>query len=128
MIELILPWSPTVNSYYVKSKTHVFISTKGKNFREDVAEAIAQQVPDLMLGDMKMLVEVVLFPPDRRKRDLDNHMKALLDSLAKAGIWEDDSQIDQLHIYRGEVVDKGLIHMRIFEAGPCIKKNTRVAD
>lgn len=128
MIEIILPWSPTVNSYYVKSKTHVYISPKGKNFREDVAEAIAQQVPDVCLGEDRLFVEVVLFPPDKRRRDLDNHMKALLDALTHAGIWEDDSQIDQLQIYRGEVIQDGMIHLRVYEAGPCIKKNQRVPD
>lgn len=128
MIELILPWSPTVNSYYVKTKTHMYLSPKGKNFREDVVEALFQQAPDACLGEDKLFVEVVLFPPDRRRRDLDNHMKALLDALTHAGLWEDDSQIDQLHIYRGEIVDKGLIHIRVYEAGPCIKRSQRVPD
>lgn len=128
MIEIILPWSPTVNRYYSKTRTHVYISPKGKNFREDVVEALAQQVPDLCLTDTRLFVECVLFPPDRRKRDLDNHIKSLLDALTQAGVWEDDSQIDQLHIYRGEIVDKGLIHMRIYEAGPIIKRNSRVPD
>lgn len=127
MIELILPWPPTVNSYYVKTKTHVHISPKGKNFREDLNLAIVQQAPDLALGgDFRIMLEVVLFPPDRRKRDLDNHMKALLDALTKAGVWEDDSQIDQLQIYRGAIVDNGSCHIRIYEAGPIIPINARI--
>lgn len=128
MIELILPWPPTVNSYYVKQRTHVYISPKGKNFRDDVQQAIIQQIPDVALGDMRMLMEVVLFPPDKRKRDLDNHMKALLDAMTIAGVWEDDSQIDQLHIYRGEIVANGLAHITIHEAGPIIPKGARIPN
>lgn len=129
MIELILPWPPTVNSYYVKNRAAVYISPKGKNFRDDVAEAIMQQAPDAHIPeDDRIMMEVVLFPPDKRKRDLDNHMKALLDAMTKVGLWEDDSQIDQLQIYRGEIVDKGMCHIRLYEAGPIIPKGSRIPD
>jgi crossover junction endodeoxyribonuclease RusA len=36
------------------------------------------------------------FPPDRRRRDLDNIQKPVLDALQHAGVYEDDSQIDLL--------------------------------
>lgn len=38
--------------------------------------------------------------PDRRRRDLDNMPKALFDGLTHAGVWTDDSQIDDLRIVR----------------------------
>ena len=37
----------------------------------------------------------------RRRRDLDNILKSLLDSLTHAGVWEDDSQITDLRIRKG---------------------------
>jgi crossover junction endodeoxyribonuclease RusA len=50
--------------------------------------------------------------PDRRRRDLDNVLKSTLDSLTHAGVWDDDSQIDQLSVERG-FLDKGKGFIRI---------------
>lgn len=47
------------------------------------------------------------FPPDRRRRDLDNLQKPVLDVLQHAGVYEDDSQIDLLITRRREVVPEG---------------------
>jgi crossover junction endodeoxyribonuclease RusA len=41
-------------------------------------------------------VEILLFPPDARRRDIDNYNKALFDALTHAGIWEDDSQVKRM--------------------------------
>ena len=65
-----------------------------------------------------VLMEVKMFPPDRRRRDIDNHMKALQDSIVKSGLLEDDELIDQLFIYRGEVVKGGLVIVEITDSGP----------
>lgn len=120
LYELYLPFPPTVNNYYVKTKRGVFISMKGKAFRAQVAEAVIEQLPSAYIDD-KMLIEVVLYPPDKRRRDVDNYMKALLDSLTECGLWEDDSLVDQLFIYRGEVHKKGMVFLRITEGGPILK-------
>jgi len=54
-----------------------------------------------------------VYPPDKRKRDLDNICKNLLDSLQKAQIYPDDNQIDLLIIQRKEVVKGGKLHVSI---------------
>jgi crossover junction endodeoxyribonuclease RusA len=114
-----VPWPPTVNSYYVHTKNGSFISKKGRQYRGLVLESVQEQAPGITL-DQNLLVECVLYPPDKRRRDLDNYMKALLDALTEAKLWEDDSQVDQLLIYRGEVVTGGVIKMEITDAGPVI--------
>jgi len=53
--------------------------------------------------------------PDKRRRDLDNLPKALLDGLTHSGIWDDDSQIDDLRIMRGEIVKGGSVTVVIDE-------------
>ena len=118
--ELYLPFPPTVNNYYVKTKRGVFISSKGKLFRQQAAESVLQQLGDPPVITERMLVEVVLYPPDMRKRDLDNYMKALLDSLTCCNLWEDDSLVDQLFNYRGAKTPGGQVFMRITPAGPVL--------
>jgi len=118
--ELYLPYPPTVNSYYVQTRNGRFISGKGKAFRESVAQAIREQLPDVKL-DASVLVEVVLYAPDARKRDIDNCTKALLDALTKAGLWTDDELVDQLFLYRGALArPSGSCFVRITDAGPRI--------
>jgi crossover junction endodeoxyribonuclease RusA len=53
------------------------------------------------------------FPPDRRRRDVDNLQKSTLDALQHAGIYEDDSQIDLLITRRRELVPQGRIQIRL---------------
>jgi len=53
------------------------------------------------------------FPPDRRRRDLDNIQKPVLDALEHAGVYEDDSQVDLLITRRGPVSDGGSIRVQI---------------
>ena len=118
--ELYLPFPPTVNNYYKKSKAGGrYISEKGRLFRALVEEAVVEQLPFVHI-DERVLVEAVIFPPDRRKRDIANYEKALSDSLTEAGLWEDDELIDQYFMYRGVVVKGGQVFIRITEAGPLI--------
>lgn len=122
-IELHLPWPPTINSYYghkpMKRRVINYIKPAGKKYRQDVESAIVEQVGYLHLDD-KLFVEVVLYPPDERKRDLDNYMKALLDACTHANLWFDDDQIDQLHIYRGCKKAQGSVTLRLSLAGPVL--------
>lgn len=114
MYEFYVPFPPTVNHYYVKTRNGVFISKKGREFRVKVADAINEQLPGVGISkEMKLKVTVVLFPVDRRLRDIDNYNKALLDAITKAELWDDDSQIDQLINLRGEIVKGGGCTVRI---------------
>ena len=120
---LYLPWPPTVNSYYGTTARGIKYVTKGgRVFREHVEKEIHEQGVSLNI-DFRIYCEIVLFPPDRRTRDLDNYMKALLDACSIAKLWEDDKLIDQLVIYRGAVTKQGSVRMRLAEAGPIIPLN-----
>jgi len=58
---------------------------------------------------------VHVFPPDGRRRDLDNLQKALCDALQHAGVYADDSQIDRLDVQRGPVVPGGKVIVQVTE-------------
>lgn len=96
-----------------------YVSKRGREYRLDTAQCVIEQCPNITLTE-RLCVDVILYPPDKRKRDLDNHMKALLDALTHAGLWEDDEQIDQLQIYRGEVIKAGGARVEINQAGPVL--------
>ena len=100
-LQLLLPYPPTVNHYWGQSGKTRFIGKKGKEFRQAVAEACLEAKVEALDG--RLAVHVALFPPDHRKRDVDNILKPLLDACEHAGCFINDSQIDELHIIRQEV-------------------------
>ena len=61
-------------------------------------------------------VDIHVYPPDRRRRDVDNVQKALLDALDHGGGYEDDSQIVRLSIEKGELVEGGKTIIKIRKA------------
>jgi len=120
LVHFVLRFPPSVNRYYVKTRNGVFISRQGRSFREYSTELIHQQLGAFTSIEHKIKVGVVLYPPDRRIRDLDNYMKGLLDAITHANIWDDDSLIDQLYIHRGSIIKGGRTEIYIVEAEPII--------
>jgi crossover junction endodeoxyribonuclease RusA len=99
MINLILPWPPALNSYYRHVGHKVLISEKGRDYCKAVADQVLiQRGAKGYQGRLGVHIEA--HAPDKRKRDLDGMFKAVLDSLTHAGVWDDDSQIDELSIKR----------------------------
>jgi crossover junction endodeoxyribonuclease RusA len=98
MIELTLPWPPTVNTYWRNINGRTIISAKGREYRKVVADQVLIQRGVKHL-DYALQVTIAAYRPDRRRRDLDNLLKAILDSLTHAGVMEDDCLIVDLRIY-----------------------------
>ena len=95
------------------------MSKKGRLFADNASTLMREQnVPLGIEGGLSLTV--IMYPPDKRKRDLDNHMKATQDAITKHGVWLDDDQINQLYVYRGEVVKKGKIVIMISDEGMII--------
>ena len=103
MLEIDLPWPPSVNHYWrsVPGKG-VLISEEGRFYRAEVADQVLIQRAGKRLAG-RLRVNIQAYPPDRRRRDLDNMLKAILDSLTHAGVWLDDQQIDDLRIVRRDL-------------------------
>lgn len=109
-----LPWPPSVNHYWRHVGARTLISRKGREYRQSVELAV------LIAGGRRNLlgrlsVHITASPPDLRRRDLDNALKAPLDALAKCGVYEDDSQIDELIIRRLKPSKPGRLVIEIRE-------------
>ena len=116
-IRLTLPWPPSVNTYWRHISKgplagRTLISEKGRDYRKTVCDLVRSQ-PGLKC---RLAVVIDAFPPDRRRRDLDNITKSLLDALDHAGVYEDDSQIDDLHLRRMAVHKPGKVEVVISPA------------
>ena len=101
MTLLVLPFPPSMNGYWRSLRTgklagRVLISERGRAFRKAVEDIGRLHEIEKLDGALK--ATIWLHPPDRRRRDIDNPIKPLLDALTHAGAWGDDSQIRELHV------------------------------
>ena len=113
MIELELPYPPSVNHYYRRVGPRTLISRAGRAFRKKVCAVVAAAGVGPLVGRLRIEVEV--YPPDRRRRDIDNVQKALLDALEHGGAYRDDSQIVKLEIEKHKPVRGGRTIVRIWK-------------
>lgn len=110
-----LPLPPTINQYYrakvVKGRPVIY-KNDGGYFKQVTYELFqfANKVPT----DKPLLVEIMFHFASRRKQDIDNRLKALLDSL-NGLVWADDSQIIDLRVRIGEPVKGGLVNIQVYE-------------
>ncbi len=106
MLNLTLPYPPSVNTYWGFRGSQRFLTKKANEFKARVEAAfILSEHPGL--GDARINLVVFLHPPDKRVRDIDNIAKPLLDALPQARVFTDDGQVDRLLIVRREVKKGG---------------------
>ena len=92
----------------------VLLSTEGREYRKAV-DAVVRSVKGRLRIERRINVEIMAYPPDKRRRDLDNVQKAILDALQHSCVFDDDSQVDDLWIRRCERVAGGAVTVTIFE-------------
>ena len=113
MISITLPYPPSVNHYWRQFRGRAILSAKGRAYRVAVLAAVLEAGRPRVEG--RLSIEIRLTMPDRRKRDLDNVQKAILDGLGHAGVYEDDSQIDRILVERGAVDPPGCANVTLTE-------------
>jgi Holliday junction resolvase RusA-like endonuclease len=114
MFEVELPYPPSINHYWRRVGHHTLISRTGRAFRAEVVAILAQRRVRALDGPLE--IEIELHPPDRRRRDVDNALKSLLDALQHGGAYADDSQIVRLEVAKHEPVSGGKTLVRIRKA------------
>jgi crossover junction endodeoxyribonuclease RusA len=110
-----LPWPPTVNTYYAIYRGRKIMSQKGRDYKKTAQTKLHQmlikgQIENL--GDSNVSFHIRAFPGDKRKRDVDNILKALIDSCTGI-LFDDDSQITELSIKKLKKVPYGYVIVEI---------------
>ncbi len=123
-IILTLPYPPSVNHY--KKLGRLGTTRSGKIYQPRVntdatnrfyyeawvicRQTMASEGLSQPLGEEIALgVSIDLHPPDKRKRDIDNGIKIILDSLERGGLIKNDNQIARLLVRRRNIIDQGQI-------------------
>lgn len=112
-LTLKLPWPLSVNAMYRTFRGRLILSKRGRQYQTEAVAAILEQKRRKFKYRVEILFE--LFPPDERRRDIDNTLKGLLDALVHSNILEDDSQVDDLRIVRKHVKKCGQVLVTIKE-------------
>lgn len=120
MLNFTMPWPPSVNAYWRHPNKgplagRTLISEQGRTYRLWVQQTALVEKWGSVPPGARLSVQIDAFMPDRRKRDLDNVLKAALDALTHANVWGDDSQIDHLSIRRVPMLG-GVLKVKVTEA------------
>lgn len=122
-LTLKLPYPPTVNHSKTIGRTVTTRTGKRLQYRVNsdatnifyslVATIIAQQTVRFADAAIRLEVWVSLHPPNKRRSDIDNRIKILLDSLQRGGLIANDYQIARLIVERKGIITGGAVIVTI---------------
>jgi len=107
-----MPYPPTVNTYYTVARNRKILSKRGRAYKKEAMVYLYEQgVPKGREGPYSISIRVRM--PDKRKRDIDNLIKPLLDSLVEYGALSDDSEVIDLRIQKFNPIKGGQVEVLI---------------
>ena len=112
-ITLVLDFPPSANTYYRTYRGRAVLSEAGRNYKIHVKTSWVLSGHSQLSG--RLSVEVQLQAPTKRKYDIDNRIKPLLDALQDAGVFADDEAVDDIHVMRGPIIKRGMCVVDITE-------------
>ena len=93
--------APTVNEFMAIFRGRRIKTVKCREFKKEAQKQLIEQFSDVLLINSQIKVKINLYFKDKRKRDVDNYLKAIFDSLTGAVI-EDDSLIKKCTVEKFE--------------------------
>lgn len=100
----------TLNNYYRIMRGRYVITPNGREYKKVVQSAISHITPTKEI----LKINIDVFFNNKKKRDVDNVLKPLLDAL-KGFVYDDDSQIIELNVkkYIGQSSNKIVISWEV---------------
>ena len=119
-IKITIPTVPvSVNLMYRTYRGRPILSKRGRQYKKDTKLYIEDCNIEPMTGNLSLTVE--MYFKDKRKRDVDNHLKSLIDSL-EGVLFENDTQIYEIiarkHI--GCKANQTVIELSEFSVVDCV--------
>lgn len=87
---------PSVNSLWINKPSGRYKSKRGKIFENLACGELKKQFRYKPLAN-SLKVRIRLYFKDKRKRDIDNYNKGILDAMTRI-VYNDDSQIEELNV------------------------------
>lgn len=112
MIRLTLPFPPSVNVMYRRGKFSTYLSKQGREYKTTVADIVSELSLAKLIGRIEVFIS--LSSPTKRQYDIDNRVKAVLDSI-EGWAFIDDNQIDKLTVVRHEPSKGGYCKVVLME-------------
>lgn len=102
--------APSVNHYWGQVGNRCYLTQRAKGFQKLVSLHVKRKD-----SVARLRIEITVCFGDKRKRDIDNILKGVLDSLVKCGLCEDDEQFDEIEVKRGKIIKGGLLKIKVIE-------------
>lgn len=113
-VSIEIPFPPSVNRLYRTFRGRVLLSKDGREwYARNLTLVQKQRAGAVFSGRLSVSLEI--YPPDKRRRDVDNLLKVTFDVLTKAEVWVDDSLVDELYLKRFQVDYRPRIDVTIKE-------------
>lgn len=115
-LDLTVPGNPVTKGRPRFSKTgHAYTPKETRDAEDLLAWIIRGNLFPKDPPEGQWRVDVDFYTKDARRTDIDNLLKMALDSMTKAGVWRDDSDVVE-------------IHTRLFRSDPHPRTYVRVTD
>jgi crossover junction endodeoxyribonuclease RusA len=113
-LTIALPYPPSLNKYWRHLPNgRTLISEHGRIYMRHINAIATLHRLKGSFPDQRLAVSLDLIMPDRLRRDVDNVPKCIFDALSKSCVWGDDSQVDEMHVYRKGVSPPGFVLISI---------------
>lgn len=117
-LKFTIPYPPSLNVYWRNFRGRMVLSSEAKKFKAKVRELFEED--DNLTGQDNALslptrsavgLKIDVYRP-RKSGDLDNTLKAILDSL-NGNLYEDDRQVIEIHAHRHDDKDNPRVEIGV---------------